>query len=84
MKKVIKGKRRGRNELEFGLLKHGGGVIIAVAGEPIDGEAMAPFPIPAQMVNVLPQYCSISLVKLCGTAILPHSFNPNSAIISSH
>ena len=30
--------------MEFGLLKHGGGVIIAVAGEPIDGEAMAPFP----------------------------------------
>lgn len=30
--------------MEFGLLKHGGGIIIAVAGEQIDGEAMTPFP----------------------------------------
>lgn len=28
----------------FGLLKHGGGIIIADAGEQIDGEAMTPFP----------------------------------------
>ena len=44
LEKDIKGKRRGRNGLEFGLLKHGGGIIIAVGGEQIDGEAMIPFP----------------------------------------
>lgn len=30
--------------MEFGLLKHGGGVIIAVVGEQVDGEAMTSFP----------------------------------------
>ena len=30
--------------MEFGLLKHGGGIIIAVAGEQVDGEALTSFP----------------------------------------
>lgn len=30
--------------MEFGLLKHGGGIIIAIVGEQVDGEAMTSFP----------------------------------------
>ena len=31
--------------MEVGLLKHGGGIIIAVVGEQVDGEALTSFPV---------------------------------------